>query len=51
MLLDINAITVHRQIVLTNSTFDSSTNACGTIITILIGGRRDRGKFGDLSEV
>ena len=51
MLLDINAITVHRQIVLTNSTFDSSTNVCGAMITTLIGEYRNRGKCGELSEV
>ena len=46
--LDINAITVHRQIVLTSSEFVVSFDICSAIITTLIDRHCDGGMRSDL---
>ena len=48
MFLDINAITVQRQIILTSSEFVVSFDVCGAMITTLIDGHCDGGTHSDL---
>ena len=48
MFLDINAITVQRQIILTSSKFVVSFDVCGAINTTLIDGHCDGGMRSDL---
>ena len=48
MFLDINAITVQRQIILTSSEFVVSFDVCGAMITTLIDGHCDGGMRSDL---
>ena len=51
MLLDINEITIHCQVVLTSSKFIVSTNVYRAIITALIERHCDEGICTDLSQM
>ena len=51
MLLDINEITIHYQVVLTSSKFIVSTNVYRAMITTLIDRHCDRGICTDFSRI